>query len=278
MAANTVDMSYNVGGSWWGSVAWKVLEDDSKEAHNLMIGGNVKITKTGEIKTKNYTDGTSDIVCDYKIEVVFYNQTYVPYVAVYEGEIILIDQSQDPEYETYLYLLYYGGNKWCIMHGVEEEDYVAVFYVYAAEDNTFEKGLSEGKYIVAEDPSPWDLLPSGDPFTIAPGEIINGNKLAAGHQSAVWNWELTGFYDAITNGSMEVANRGDGYYKIDLKLYGGLGYVDFTTTFEGMVDVINDNSPKASAPALEVLKAKTTSKKGYKKDTSFEFRGPVLGR
>lgn len=278
MQPGHIDASYAIGpGEFGGSLVYRAKEDGTFEPHNLMIGGYVDITKKGNFYTLEDSEGNPYDVCDYEIKVVFYNGSYIPYVAEYSGAIEMFDNSAEPEYDTYLYLLYYGGNKWCIMHGVEKEDYVAVFYVYAAEDNTFEQGLSSGKYVVAVDPSPWATLPSGEPFTIVPAEIIN-NKLAAGYQSAVWNWSMSNVYDAITYGSMVVDNKGDGNYKIELDLGGGLGYVKFTTTFEGKADAVNDNSPKASAPALSAMKSKSPLKGNVKKTDTFKFYGPVLGR
>lgn len=277
MAANTVDMSYNVGGNWWGSVAWKVLEDDSKEAHNLMIGGNVKITKTGEIKTKNYTDGTSDIVCDYKIEVLFYNQTYVPHVAVYEGELILFDDSAEPDYNLELSLNYYGNNKWCVIYSDEKDDFHALLYCYSAEDTTWEGGLSTGKYTVDEEVGiPWENIPMGPEFTIKPG--WGEGSVYKGTGSVIYPYDWNGIADIITYGTMDVVNNGDNNYDIKIDVGSAFGYYVVNREYSGSATLHNAAKAAEKAPALEVLKAKTTSKKGYKKDTSFEFRGPVLGR
>lgn len=278
MQPGHIDASYAIGvNEFAGSVVYKVNEDNSKEAYDLMIGGYVDITKKGNITQRTDDNGETYDVCEYSIKVVFYNISYVPYVAEYSGEIEMFDNSAIPDYQEVLYLLYYGGNKWCIMHGLEQYDYMAVFYVYAAEDNTFEQGLSSGKYVVAEEPSPWATLPSGDPFTIVPAET-HGTTLAAGYQSAVWDWNMKGTYDAIGYGEMTVENKGDNVYKIETNLGGLLGYINFSATFEGIPDAINNNSPKASAPALSAMKSKSPLKGNVKKTDTFKFYGPVLGR
>ena len=277
MAAGHNDASYNVDPyTYGGSVAYKILEDGTLEAEQLMIGGKVDIKKIGKPTERTNEDGEVYLVCQYEIQVVFYNASYIPYLATYEGSVEFYNQGT-PDYGKYSYLMYYGNNKWCLMLGDEEQDICPVIYCYSAENTTFESGLTSGTYNVASKGEPFQNVTMGDPFTIQPG-ILNGNKLV-NMSSAFWTYDMTQIWDVLGYGSMDVVNNGDGTYKIDLNLGGVLGYVSFAYTHEGAMDEISDNSGSKVAPAQasNILTWKQSPLRGgILERTNFTFNGPRL--
>lgn len=278
MAPWHIDSSMNIGpDTYGGSVAYKIRDDETLEPHNLMIGGKVNINKTGQISTKKDDKGEEYHVCQYEIDVVFYNISYIPYVASFVGEVELYYQPA-PEYEKYAYLMYYGNNKWCLMLGDEEQDICPVIYCFSDENTTFESGLSTGTYTVAPNGIPFQNVDSGEPFTILPG-IVNNNKLVK-ESSAFWTYDCTQIWDALGYGTMDVVNNGDGNYKIDLNLGGLLGYVTFVYAHEGKMDVVSDNSGN-KAPALNAasaLRNNSPLRFNTNRSDNFQYYGPTLGR
>lgn len=276
MAAGHIDASYLVDSfTYGGSVAYKIFEDGGHEADQLMIGGKVNFKSIGTPTEKTSANGDVYIVCQYEIQVVFYNASYIPYLATYQGSVEFYNQGT-PEYSNYAYLMYYGNNKWCLMLGDEEKDICPVIYCYGADDTTFESGLTSGTYTVASEGVPFQNVVKGDPFTIQPG-LLNGNKLI-NMSSAFWTYNLTQIWDVLGYGSMDVVNNGDGTYKIDLKLGGALGNVYLEHSHEGPMDEISDNSGSKVAPAQASSPAwhKSPLRGGIKERTNYSFNGPWL--
>ena len=116
----------------------------------------------------------------------------------------------------------------------------------------------------------------GPEFTIKPG--WGEGSVYKGTGSVIYPYDWNGIADIITYGTMDVVNNGDNNYDIKIDVGSAFGYYVVNREYSGSATLHNAAKAAEKAPALEVLKAKTTSKKGYKKDTSFEFRGPVLGR
>ena len=260
----SIDMSYMVGDTWWGSVVFKESFDEDGaaffEPDNIMIGGYCNLINNG--------DGT------YDIELVFYNGSYIPYVVNYSGEIATIDNSQQKEYNKEFSLNYYGNNKWCVIYSDEEDGLHTLLYCYSAEDTTWEGGLSSGTYTVdAEAGIPWENLASGPAFTIKPG-VGEGNKYkgTGSYFADYWNWSIG---DIISYGTMKVDNRGDNLYDVEIKVGGALGYFYVEYEYSGQATLHN-----ASGAAAAPLKTAgfEPELRNYTKHSSFKYNGPTLRR
>lgn len=278
----TVEMSYPVGVSeYWGSLVFRVTEE-KMVTENLMIGGYVNIEKVGEVsEEKTLENGTTYRTCDYKIDVKFYNQSYVPYFVRYEGEMKLYDHSAEPEYKPLAQIEYFGDNRYLVKVGHEERESCTQLYTFGPEGSTFEDGLASGQYTVAKYEQTFFEVESGTPYTILAGIYYtneNDKLIIRGNSSFVSpNLEGIGVYDTVDSGTMDVENHGDNNYTISVDLVGGIGYItSFKYTHEGPVTMIDYSDP--ATPPAEVAGYNSVQPRKYTKEDTFEFNGAVLRR
>lgn len=254
----SVDCTYESYNGYSGSIVYVENADGTYAPEKMVVYGNVEITNNGN---NNY---------DFK--VVFYDNTFIPRVATYSGEIECVNYNVSEELETFSYLTYYGGNKWVVMLGNSITDLAPVLYCYGPEGLSFEDGLASGTYNVAENYTDFYKVASGTPFTIVPG-LSEGTKYKGG--SIFYTYDWTQVWDVVGYGSMDVVNHGDGTYDIQLALGGAFGNVYAEMDHSGAIDEIDDQSPKSVAPAKAAAKP-ATFKANFDRKTIHQFDTPAL--
>lgn len=131
------DASYTSGDQWAGSMLLYSPDGETNYIVQLIFGGNINITNNG--------NGT------YAIDMQYYDQTFIPYVANYEGQVALVDKSpKDVNYNlTSAEFTYMGGGYWSALV-VEESGIEGYIDIYCGEDNTFADGIPAGTYTVSD--------------------------------------------------------------------------------------------------------------------------------
>lgn len=256
-AIGAVESSYPLApGEYGGSLVYRVNNEGNLDPENLMLGGYVDVKKVGEVSDEKTTaEGVVYRTCDYEIDVMFYNQSYVPYFVTYTGEIKLHDMSAPVEYEKFARIEYYGSNKYLVKVLDGEADMCTQFYTFGPDGSTAE-GLADGTYTVTEYENPFNQVENGTPYTILAGISYtneNDKLMIKGYTSyfSPANIEGKGVIDTVESGTMTVTNNGAEGYIIDIKNCNGIFYamVDFSYTYEGEVEMVDYSAYPLVAPA-----------------------------
>ncbi len=214
----------------YGSAIMIDYEGDSYY-YDYMVGGVCEVVNNG--------NGS------YKIDILYYNGTYVPFIINFEGTLQNHDMRQPQGGgaqggEKLVMAEYYGGPNWAI-YLVDDQFTVYLDTYNGNMAGTFADGLKAGTYTYTEDTENidmviWAPIIEGNQWTMYGSVILSGQSIL----------------DLVTDATMEIVANEDGTYAITADIE-GTQLKDYTFEFEGEV-VLEDASMAmvgAKAPALK---------------------------
>lgn len=180
-------------------------------AKHGMMGGEMKVVNNGE---------------NIDIDILFYNQFYIPYTASYSGPITYADGTQI-EMDAIEYAAierYSADGGWFVYIGDGYNDVMLVLDCIAPA-GTFEDGLPAGKYTI---PASGELAE----FSLRPGAM---HEQYGPLPSTAYGADMKSYYDLIGGGEMEVTKNADGSYKFAFNVTGADGVYRFYGEYTGAV-------------------------------------------
>lgn len=234
-----------------------VLEGQSVSGSMIMDlkqTGVYDFPEAGEVNVTNNGDGT------YAINFSLDGYQGDTLVGEYEGEVPVVDDSGEqstteiPLAFDVAEMYYLGLGEWIVYLGDSAQNAMLMLDVILAEDATFADGLTTGNYTIAD---------TYDPCTIWPAYVDEEGYYGG---SLIVNFDMTGVYDMVTTGTMDVENKGEGNYKFAVNGLGGNKYI-ITGSYEGAV-AATDGTAEAVAPAKvkkQYSPLKANVREGYSK-------------
>ena len=214
-----------------GSAIMIEYEGDSYY-YDYMVGGVLEVVNNG--------NGS------YKIDILYYNGTYVPFVINFEGTLQNHDMRQPQGGglgdENLVMAEYWGGPNWAIYLVDATNQFIVYLDTYNGNmAGTFADGLKAGTYTYTEDFENMDMviwapIMENNQWTYYGSVILSGQNVA----------------DLVTDATMEIVANEDGTYAITAEIE-GTELKDYTFEFEGEVELEDASTAmvSAKAPALK---------------------------